>query len=54
MRKAGGNFDVKINSLNEFIKDELNWWLEYISKAMVDILLPEVNFIINIDASESG
>ena len=54
MRKAGGNFDVKINSLNEFIKDELNWWLESISKAMDDILLPEVNFIINTDASESG
>ena len=54
MRKSGGNFDVKINSLNEFIKDELNWWLESISKAMDDILLPEVNFIIDTDASESG
>ena len=25
LRKAGGNFDVQINSLNEFVKDELNW-----------------------------
>ena len=28
LRKAGGNFNVKINSLNEFVKDELNWRLE--------------------------
>ena len=55
LRKAGGNFDVKINSLNEFVKDDLNWWLESIPKAMADILLPEVDFIINnTDASESG
>ena len=54
LRKAGGNFDVKINLLNEFVKDELNWWLESIPKAMADILLPEVDFIINTDASESG
>ena len=54
LRKAGGNFDVKINSLNEFVKDELNWWLESIPKAMADMLLPEVDFIINTDASESG
>ena len=54
MRKARGNFDVKINSLNEFVKDDLNWWLESIPKATVDILLSEVDFIINADASESG
>ena len=54
LKKACDNFDVKINSLNEFVKDELNWWLEFIPKAMVDILLPEVDFIINTDASESG
>ena len=54
LRKAGGNFDVKINSLNEFVKDELNWWLESIPKAMADIILPEVDFKINADASESG
>ena len=54
MRKAGGNFDVKINSLNEFVKDELNWWLESIPKAMADILLPEVDFTINADSSETG
>ena len=54
LRKAGGNFDVKINSLNEFVKDELNWWLESIPKAMADILLPEVDFTINADSSESG
>ena len=54
LRKAGGNFDVKINSLNEFVKDELNWWLESIPKAMADILLPEVDFTINADASEPG
>ena len=52
--KASGNFDVKINSLNEFVKDDLNWWLESIPKATVDILLSEVDFIINADASESG
>ena len=44
LRKAGGNFDVKINSLNEFVKDELNWWLESIPKAMADILLPVRHF----------
>ena len=54
MRNAGGNFDVKISSLNEFVKDELNWWLESILKAMADILLPEVDFLINTDTSESG
>ena len=54
LRKTGGNFDVKINSLNEFVKDDLNWWLECMPKAMADILLPEVDFIINTDASESG
>ena len=54
MRKAGGNFDVKISSLNEFVKDELNWWLESILKAMADILLPEVDFLINTGTSESG
>ena len=54
LRKAGDNFDVKINSLNEFVKDDLNWWLESIPKAMADILLPEVDFIIITDASESG
>ena len=54
MREAGGNFDVKRNSLNEFVRDELNWWLESTPKAMAYILLPEVNFIINTDASESG
>ena len=32
LRKAGGNFDVKINSLNELVKDELNWWLESIGR----------------------
>ena len=54
MRNAGGNFDVKISSLNEFVKDELNWWLESTLKAMPDILLPEVDFLINTDTSESG
>ena len=54
MRNAGGNFDVKISSLNEFVKDELNWWLESTLKAMADILLPEVDFLINTDTSESG
>ena len=54
MRKAGSNFDVKINSLDEFVKDELNWWLASIPKAMADIILPEVDFKINADASESG
>ena len=54
MREAGGNFDVKRNSLNEFVRDELNWWLESTPKAMAYTLLPEVNFIINTDASESG
>ena len=54
MRQAGSNFDVKINLLNEFVKDELNWWLESIPKAMADIILPEVDFKINADASESG
>ena len=37
LRKAGGNLDVKINSLNEFVKDELNWWLESIPKLITDI-----------------
>ena len=54
LRKAGGNFDVKINSLNEFVKDDLYWWLESIPKAMADILVPEVDFVINTDATESG
>ena len=54
LRQAGSNFDVKINLLNEFVKDELNWWLESIPKAMADILLPEVDFTINADSSETG
>ena len=54
LRKVGGNFDVKINSLNEFVKDDLYWWLECIPKAMADILVPEVDFVINTDATEFG
>ena len=54
LRKAGSNFDVKINSLDDFVKDQLNWWLESIPKAIADIILPEVDFKINADASESG
>ena len=54
MRKAGSNCDFKINLLDEFVKDELNWWLASIPKAMADIILPEVDFKINADASESG
>ena len=54
MRKADGNFDVKINSLDEFVKDDLYWWLESIPKAMADILVPEVDFVINAYASKSG
>ena len=45
---------MRTQALNEFVKDDLNWWLVSIPKAMADILLPEVDFIINTDASESG
>ena len=54
LRKADGNFDVKINSLNEFVKDDLYWRLESIPKVMADILVPEVDFVINTYASKSG
>ena len=54
LRNAGGDFDVKTNSLNDFVKDELNWWLESIPKAVADIPLTEVDLIINTDTSESG
>ena len=53
MKKESGNFEAKI-ALNQNIVTELQWWLNAIPKAISDIRTPEVDFIINVDASESG
>ena len=51
--KKSGNFGAKI-ALNQHIVPELKRWLDAITKAVSDIHTPEVDFMINADASESG
>ena len=52
LKNGSGNFEAKI-ALNQYIVTELQW-LDAIPKAVSDIHTPEVHFIINADASESG
>ena len=50
LKKESGNFEAKI-TLNEHIATGLKWSLDATPKAVSDILTPEVDFIINADAS---
>ena len=52
LKKESGNFEAKI-ALNQHIVTELQWWLDAIPNAVSDIHILEVDFIINVDASES-
>ena len=53
MKKENRNFKAKV-ALNRHIVTELKWWLDAIPKAVSDIHTPEVDYIINANASESG
>ena len=51
--EKSGNFEAKI-ALNQHIVNKLKWWLDAITKAVGVIHTREVEFTINVDASESG
>ena len=53
LKEESGNFEAK-RALNQHIITELQWWLDAIPKAVSDIHTPQVDFIINANASESG
>ena len=53
LKKGSGNFEAKI-ALKQHIITELQWQLDAIPKAVSDIYKPQVDFIINADASESA
>ena len=53
LKKESGNFEAKI-ALNQHMVTELQWWLDAIPKAVSDTHTPEVGFIINAGARESG
>ena len=53
LKKESGNFEAKI-ALNQHIITELQWCLDAILKAVSDIHTPQVDFILNAGAIESG
>ena len=53
MKKESGNFEAKV-TLNQHVITDLKLWLDALPKDINDIRTPEVDFIVNADASESG
>ena len=49
-----GNFNGKVKNLNPQAIKELYWWLKNIPRACRNIHLPQVDFVIYTDASETG
>ena len=53
LKKSAWNFETEV-CVSTFAIDELKWWLHAIPNAINNINIPQVDFEISTDASESG
>lgn len=59
LKENADNFEAKQNKqINKQtttrVMEKLNWWLEIIPGCLSSINKPEVNFVVNTDATKSG
>ena len=53
LKKSAWNLEAKV-CISTFATNELKWWLHVIPNAINNINIPQVDFEISTDASESG